>query len=684
MKLTMKAYTHTVAGLFGLFSFLLYSFSFLIGYGDEGSNSILILIKAGILFLSALFFVISGCSVATERLKQQYSILCIVILMYQALMLLAVGWTILSVRYYTAILSSLLWIISALWVFLFLRKSFIKWLSDLVKDRDTVILIIAALLLSTAVIVLSAEPEGVRFSWDSDTLYGSVYGLDFSSLYDVKQTVFHSHVSAVYIHILILLKLLTNNIRTAFFILNSLCIVAAAFGMIFLLRRLVPGKKIPQYVLSTSLFLLSPWVCGLSTYHIYDYYIWCLYPLLMYYCCANNWIGFLTTGVMITFSKASGLIVFGSVCLGIVLSFVICGIKKDGIRSLKSILSCLIRDIKNWYFISVALIFFVFFKLGVDKGTQFEDTRFGINLPHITHILKLFMTANYLWIFSGLSAVLLILIFVCHKNMLEDGAKRYISVLVISDLVFVLFNCLCITFRLPRYMDSHIAVVYICGAVMLLCLGMPRLSAIISVIICVVTFTGSFRMTDPVSMRLFKKLNTGDHSIVDFEKTDSPSLGDSVICNREYYSYEVVLGRTLSYIMADRKAGDEILFSLGDQDLTWGFSGGRYSYSFHEDMFYFELFYDKTIKGLANGEPGNNWSDPDMIPFEMRYIFPQETIEEVLSKSSADCFYYIYMPSMNEKKERELLDNYIVEEQKDFRYRGWDMNCVKFRSDGSV
>ena len=151
-------------------------------------------IKAGILFLSALFFVISGCSATTERLKQQYSILCIVILMYQALMLLAVGWTILSVRYYTAILSSLLWIISALWVFLFLRKSFIKWLSDLVKDRDTVILIIAALLLSTAVIVLSAEPEGVRFSWDSDTLYGSVYGLDFSSLYDVKQTVFHSHV----------------------------------------------------------------------------------------------------------------------------------------------------------------------------------------------------------------------------------------------------------------------------------------------------------------------------------------------------------------------------------------------------------------------------------------------------------------------------------------------------------
>ena len=136
--------------------------------------------------------------------------------------------------------------------------------------------------------------------------------------------------------------------------------------------------------------------------------------------------------------------------------------------------------------------------------------------------------------------------------------------------------------------------------------------------------------------------------------------------------------------MTDRKAEDEILFSLGDQDLTWGFSGGRYSYSFHEDMFYFELFYDKTIKGLANGEPGNNWSNPDMIPFEMRYIFPQETIEEVLSKSSADCFYYIYMPSMNEQKERELFDNYIVEEQKDFRYRGWDMNCVKFRSDGSV
>ena len=538
---------------------------------------------------------------------------------------------------------------------------------------------ISATVLSAVVIVMSAEPDGVRFTWDSDTLFGFINALDFRSLYDAKLSAFHSHISFAYAQILVIFKLITGDIRLSYFILNALCIVAASFGMIFLLRQLVTGKKAYLYVMAGSLFLLSPWVCGLSTYHMYDYYIWCLFPLLMYFCCKENWTGFLAVGILITFSKATGLIVFGSVCFGIVITSVLADIRERKIHSVNRLFLRLITDIRYWYFLTIALIFFVIFKTGIDEGTQFEDTRFEFNLSHIVHILKIYLTANYLWIFTILTLAMIISAYLRKSILTDVGAKKNVSVILVSELVFLTFNCLCVTYRLPRYMDSHIAVVYICASVMLLSLEYGYLAEIIIFIICAVNLTGSFCMTDPVSIALFNKINVGKRNIIDFEMTDSPSLEDSIICNREYYSYEVLLGNALTYVMTDKSAEDVMLFSLGDQNITWGLSGGRYSYNYYENKKYFELYYDTKIKGLANGYPGDNRNDPDKIPFEMRYIFPQENLEEALPGNSGHTFYYIYMPTLNSLRERQIYDNYDVIDEKSFEYRGWEMNCIKFR-----
>ncbi|MCR5649967.1 MAG: hypothetical protein K6F86_02160 [Lachnospiraceae bacterium] len=662
----------------GLISFISYALSFLIGYDDESGNSFLILVKAGLILVSALLFVISSYCKMSEKLKAEYSVLCILILVYQMVLVFCVGRTIVSIRYYSAVLNSLCWIFAAIYVFLRFRGSLLKWFNGLIRDRETLFLAAAAFLLSAFVITLSAEPEGVRFTWDSDTLYGSVYAMDYRSLYDVKLTTFHSHVSAVYIHIITLLKLLTGDIRTAFFILNSLCIAAASFGMIFLQRKLVPGRKKAEYILAGALFVLSPWVCGLSTYHIYDYYIWCLFPLLICFCCVNNWIGFLIVGIMITFSKASGLIVFGSVCFGVVFVSVIFDIKQNGIRSFNRIFLRLVSDVKNWFFASVAMIFFVFFKLGIDRGTQFEDTRFGLDISHIKHVLKLYLTANYLWVFCILTVLIIISLFVLKNDNFGELTKKTVGIVLISDLIFIFFNCLCITYRLPRYMDSHIAVLYICGSLMLLSINRRKFADALTVVICLAAFISSFRMADPVTMMLFKKFDAGKRNIVDFEKTNTPSIGDSIICNREYYSYEVLLGKVLSYVISDRSDEDGILFSLGHEEITWGLSGGRYSYSYSENKSYFELFYDTKINGLANGLPGYNMGDPDMIPFEMRYIFPEESLEDALAPGLTGCFYYIYLPSVNESKEQKIYDDHTVIDEKQFVYRGWQMNCIKF------
>ncbi len=252
--------------------------------------------------------------------------------------------------------------------------------------------------------------------------------------------------------------------------------------------------------------------------------------------------------------------------------------------------------------------------------------------------------------------------------------------LIVSDLILFVFYCLFITYRLPRYTDSHIAVLYIFSAILVAGIDKTAVSYAITAFLTVINIISSFRTADPVSKALFHTINVGDHFIVDYEMTETPTFRDSMVCNREYYSYEVLLDKALTYVMNDKKDKDEIMFSLGTNNRTWGLSGGRYSYIFDEGKHYFEEFYDTEIKGLANGYDYSYNSMENMIPFDMHYIFPNETVEE--AASSEDCsgtFYYIYMPTINASKEKEISEKFDIIDEQSFDFRGWQMYCIKFR-----
>lgn len=653
--------------IFGLAAFISFSLSYLIGYEEENANHMLILVKGGLIFVSAVLFFMSCDRNSESRIKKSYSVLNMFILLYEILLLVSAGKTILYIRDYPAILNSIVWIICPAMNIIRFKTEMSEIRQDLFRDREQNILIISSLIIATFVIILSAEPSGVRFTWDSDTLYQLIYGLGFESLYDAKLMTFHSHVSIVYAHILVLLKLLTGNIRTSYFILNALCILAASFGFTFLIRRLVPEKKPAAYILCNAMFMLSPWVCGMSTHHMYDYYIWCLTPLLVFFASKRDWIWFFVTGVLITFSKASGLVVFGSICIGVLVTDIV---RSKAVR--------IIANIRYWFFASVALIFVLFFKNGIASDVQFEDTRFGFDASHVLHQLKLYSTANFMWVFVISTILLVIYVYFAKKLPVSTECDRIVKIMLISDVIFILFNCLCITYRLPRYMDSHIAVTYICTAVLFLSLDSVKVSYALTGIITAATFTGAFRMIDPVSQVLFNTINVGDHRIVDFEKSDHPMLEDSVICNREYYSYEALLNKALTYVINDRADDDEIMFSLGNDSITWGFSGGRYSYDLSAGKHYFEEFYDTEAEGLANGYDYEYFNDPSMIPFAMHYIFPDESVEQATEQGDAKVFYYIYMPTMNGGKEAEIAAKFDITHEESFEFRGWKMNCIRF------
>nr|MCR5687753.1 hypothetical protein [Lachnospiraceae bacterium] len=224
----------------------------------------------------------------------------------------------------------------------------------------------------------------------------------------------------------------------------------------------------------------------------------------------------------------------------------------------------------------------------------------------------------------------------------------------------------------------HIAVVYIGAAFLFLEMKNEKAAHALTVIITAVTFIGGFRMIDPLSLAVFKPMDVGERRIVDFEMTDHPSLEDSIVCNRDYYSYEIVLGKALTHVMENRTGDEGIMFSLGDQSLTWGFAGGRYSYNYKDGKVFFEEFYDRKIGGMANGYSYDYYESDDMIPYDMQYIFPNETIEEASSKSPATEFFYLYMPTLNCGREAEIYDRFNVLEEKEFIFRGWKMNCIRF------
>ena len=679
MKIRIQIIINKNKYIFGLLSFVFYSLSFLISREVEAYHPVFTLLRAGLVFISPLLFLCSCNNESSEKVKLSYSILSLIILIHEILLIVAVGKTIFFIRDYPAIISLLMWTICSLIAFIRFIKSLLDFLMAVFRNRNTFILVSFSLILSLVVIFLSADPGGIRFSWDSDTLYGFVYGLEYDSLFDARQLMFmRVHVSLIYVYIIVLLKLLTGNIRIAFFVLNALCILLASFGMTFLFRVLVPGKKNISYVLADAIFMFSPWVCGMSTYHIYDYFIYCLFPLMMYYYYRKNWVGFFCIGTMISFSRAPGLVVFGSVCLGILLSEVITLSKACNNNKLQYISKTIIHNIKYWYFISVAIIFSTYFYLGRDVNRQFGDTILGIDKSHILHLVKIYTTCNFLWVLFIPAAILLVYICFSPKKNNDYNIRSFVFVTVFSDLLLVLFYCVLITYRIPRYMDSHIAAIFICGILMILLINDTRVSCLLMSLICIIMFVGSFKMVDPISLLLFKTINVGDHKIVEFEKTNMPGFGDSIICNREYYSYEVLLGKVLTYVFDDMNENNEIMFSLGTNPLTWSFSGGRYSYAYENDKHYFPLFYDETIKGLANGYTYDYYDSKEMIPFDMHYIFPEETISSAMEISKSDVFYYLYMPSLNEGKENEIEENYKIIDKQEYSFRGWKMNCIKF------
>ncbi len=654
--------------IYGLLSFLIYCVSFMIGYEDESAHHMLILIKSGLIFISGCFFLLSCTIDSDERAKTQYSLLSLIILGYELLLWIAVGKTIFIFRDYPAILNSIVWTTAALIGVFRFRASLTAFIRKSFATRETCTLIISSAIISALVIALSIEPNGIRFPWDSAQLYAFIDRLSFDALYDAKKLIFVNHISVVYAYILVLFKLLLNDIALAFFVLNTLCIIAASFGMTFLFKALVPGKKAITYVLADALFLFSPWVCGMSTYYMYDYYIWCLFPLLVCYYARRNWLGFFAIGVMISFSRSPGLILFGGLCFGVLIS--------DLLHN-HSILY-IIKSIKYWFFASVAIVFFLLFTFKVDSSDQFMDTSCGLNPDHILHLTKEYITANFLWLFFGLSIASIIYVFFISKTSVSQDTKSVLFSIVLSDLFMYLFYCIFITYRIPRYMDSHIAAVYICGILFLVLLSDRIISWAIMALLLGIQFISSFRMWDPVSMLLFNSMNVGDHRIVDFEKNDKAYIEDAIICNREYYSYPVLADMAMTYIVNSMDPQEEILFSLGNQNLTWGLSGGLYSYGYGDNKHYFTEFYDTKKQRLAIDYQYDYYSDPDMTALEIHYIFPQETLEEALSISDANSFYYLYMPTINEEKESEITEKYNIINEENFNFRGWQMNCIKF------
>ena len=666
--------------LCGLLSFILYSLSFLIGKNEELSSSVYTLVRAGLIFVSAPLFCASCDRKCSDSTKTSFSVFSLVIFIYEVLLLAAVGKTIIYIRDYPAIMNSVLWTGVSFICFVRFRNDLFSFLSSLIKDRERIQLVISAAATALIVVALSVEPAGVRLSWDSDTLYDFIYSLDYDSLYDARQLMFmHVHVSIVYVYIIVLLKLLFHDLRLAFFIVNSLCIFSASFGMTFLLRSLIPKKKNMSYILANAVFLFSPWICGLSTYHIYDYFIYCLFPMMMYFLHKKNQIGFFCTGTMISFSRAPGLVIFGSVCLGILVVDFVKLASGESIKGFRNVFRLLLTRTRYLYFASVALIFVVYFYLGRDINRQFGDTKLGFAPDHILQLSKIYFLCNFLWIMSILAISFILFLLLSKKESRSSDIGSFVFIITFSDLILILFYFFLITYRIPRYMDSHISVLYILGTMMLLSINDKRISYSCLSFVCIVNLAASFLTFDPISLAVFNRIDVGDHFITDQEMGNNPSLEDSIICNREYYSYEVLLGKTLGYVMDDRSEKDEIMFSLGTQSNTWGFSGGRYSYIFEEGQHYFNEFYDRKINGLANGYSYSYFGADDMIPFEMHYIFPEENISQAILSGNADTFYYIYMPTLNSGKEKEIDENFDIISERDFSFHGWKMCCIKFR-----
>lgn len=548
--------------------------------------------------------------------------------------------------------SMLLWA----WVFafgaisiygIFLQKRVIRNISLVNNLKKNVGLI--CLLLITSILIY--DKDAIQFKWDGLLYYITCNDLDISSLSNLA---IYGHIAQTYGMLIGLGNIMIGNTTIVMMGLNVLLMLGSVCGFYAVLKELVLDKKESQYIITTAVYAWSPFLLGMVHYHSLDFYCQCLFIWVLFALYKRKWIYFSVFSLLFCFTKEPAIIIYGAMCVGVVIVDFVGDGKYSYIKRIKRLFG------RKKYYLMVlpGILWIVTYKMLGPWSAG--DGGFSVDLDYVLCKLKNLYILNFNWVFFILAIWGSVFIFVKKE-------RRWFELLLpiwCSQIAFTLFSCLFKTVNHPRYNDTNQVTLYLLALIPLLyyceqikykiCVGILSIACLVS----------SFTTCDPLTLICYEKADIGTTTMI---YTSSAPLGDGMIYNRQMLGFEKALGMALKDALKD---SDIIIFPTIHNN-AYAFDGMAEVMVIQDDYMIEREFWDIVH------ERRTVYKNDETKEFQVYQLTNEVDWGEMESNFDGNVN-YICIPTINDNYSKYIEKKYHVLEKEEYEYKGWKISRLCF------
>lgn len=477
---------------------------------------------------------------------------------------------------------------------------------------------------------LAIEPGKIQVRWD-----GAFYESECRNVMNI-----HSlstlgavgHMSQAFGVLYCLIFNVVENSELSLAILNVLFYLGSILGFFYLIKLIFPDFGEITYVLGTAVYAFSPFSLGMVNYYSLDYMPMCLFVWVIYFAYKRYWILHMITACCFVFTKEPLIIAYAGVCIGIL----VMDWEQSKYASYKEKIRDFLGKLQYYLMVLVGLIWVGIFLMFCGWG---GSGSFGIDIGYMIEKLKVLFVLNFNWLLCGVIALEVIYILLTKRMKEIDG--RWCVPLVLSLVLFIIFNMAYITINHARYSAVVPVIIY------LLSLGFAsialkekwvRLGSGIVVIILLLT---SYKTIDPVSLSVFEKIETGKTTMI---TTSTPMIGDMMIYNKQMLAEEDALNRALEYALEE----GAMIFVPTYENSTYYFDGSMIEPKEKEGYYEVEAWWNEKKKRREVYEKENCRK----LVLNEIYGNTSDVVQLALQKEKKIC--YIYAPWLGQDQAAEL------------------------------
>ena len=430
------------------------------------------------------------------------------------------------------------------------------------------------------------------------------------------------------------------------------------FQMIFDPDLIIPDKSDFTYIVLTAVYAFSPYYLGMVNYYSLDYYLICLFPIVVYYAFAEKWMQMTLTAIFFCFTKEPAIIIYGALCVGMVIRDVIIFLeeKKDEKMTMLSVLKKVFGTVHYYYMALPGLLWiFILVIIGLWVGGSHDV---GVNADYIIGRVKALYVLNFSWIFVVIIAVILASRIIIKKR---SSSTIKITLPIICNLVaFTAFNFVFITVNQPRYVDSIAYSLYLLAAVLCGSICKEKVVKIVAPVIAILMLIQCFTTIDPLTRVSFDNINTGDGMVV----SGMSRIGDASVYNKQMLWAEYPLRCAIKDALND----DSTIVYTAFCATTHSTDGMSEVAVVREDLWEETMYYDME----ANRRLPDNSTEVEEI--SVYHASENARLNELGDVGTRISLIY---SDIDSSQDVDMLTNQLdIESVGEYTYRGWVFHRV--------